>query len=215
MSAVAHPWICSRHGVMTTNLIGKKKSFIQICIYWSLVITNVDSVERCGNVCIPVIQVLVSLNMCMVVGLTVDYVVHLAEGYTLSLHRDRLSRVRDMLDEMAISVFFGACTTLGASMFMFLAQLSFFLQFGIFMFSTIGFSLFFSMGMFVTLMGLVGPQGDTGNIVAMFKKVKGWCKSRSAQSNVSDKRTDDIHSGESPWVSLHCLHITQWQTLQI
>lgn len=139
-----------------------------------------------------------SLNMCMVVGLTVDYVVHLAEGYTLSLHRDRLSRVRDMLDEMAISVFFGACTTLGASMFMFLAQLSFFLQFGIFMFSTIGFSLFFSMGMFVTLMGLVGPQGDTGNIVAMFKKVKGWCKGRSAQTNVSDKRMDAIHSRGSP-----------------
>ena len=34
--------------------------------------------------------------MCMVVGLTVDYVVHLAEGYTLSLHTDRLSRDWDI-----------------------------------------------------------------------------------------------------------------------
>lgn len=122
--------------------------------------------------------VLVSLNMCMVVGLTVDYVVHLAEGYTLSLHHDRLSRVKDMLDEMAVSVFFGACTTLGASLFMFIAQLSFFFQFGIFMFSTIGFSLFFSMGMFVTLMGICGPQGETGNIVVMVKKLHKWCKSK-------------------------------------
>lgn len=125
-------------------------------------------------------QVLVSLNMCMVVGLTVDYVVHLAEGYTLSLHKDRLSRLRDMLDEMAVSVFFGSITTLGASMFMFLAKLSFFLQFGIFMFSTIGFSLFFSMGMFVTLMGLVGPQGDNGNIVAMFRKLKACCTKKTS-----------------------------------
>jgi hypothetical protein len=114
----------------------------------------------------------------MVVGLTVDYVVHLAEGYTLSLHKDRFSRVRDMLDEMAVSVFFGAITTLGASCFMFIAQLSFFLQFGIFMFSTIGFSLFFSMGMFVTLMGMFGPQGDTGNLVVLFQKLSKWCKSK-------------------------------------
>ena len=118
----------------------------------------------------------------MVVGLTVDYVVHLAEGYTLSLHTDRLSRVRDMLDEMAVSVFMGACTTLGASLFMFIAQLSFFFQFGIFMFSTIGFSLFFSMGMFVTLMGLFGPQGDTGNVVVMVKRLHSWCKSKRARN---------------------------------
>ena len=118
----------------------------------------------------------------MVVGLTVDYVVHLAEGYTISLHTDRLSRVRDMLDEMAVSVFMGACTTLGASLFMFIAQLSLFFQFGIFMFCTIGFSLFFSMGMFVTLMGLFGPQGDTGNIVVMIKRLHIWCKSRIARN---------------------------------
>lgn len=144
----------------------------------------------CSTVCvigvIPLggwkLGVLESLNMCMVVGLTVDYVVHLAEGYTLSLHKDRFSRVRDMLDEMAVSVFFGACTTLGASMFMFLAQLSFFLQFGIFMFSTIGFSLFFAMGMFVTLMGLIGPQGDTGNLKVVFGKLRTWCKNRRSHS---------------------------------
>ena len=116
--------------------------------------------------------------MCMVVGLTVDYVVHLAEGYTLSLRTDRLSRVQDMLDEMAVSIFFGAITTLGASMFMFIAQLSFFLQFGIFMFSTIGFSLFFSMLLFVTLMGLVGPQNNTGNIVVLVQNISQYFKKR-------------------------------------
>lgn len=122
---------------------------------------------------------LVSLNLCMVVGLTVDYVVHLAEGYTLSLHKDRLSRVRDMLDEMGVSVFFGACTTLGGALFMFLAQLSFFLQFGVFIFSAVGFSIFFAMGMFATLMGICGPQGDTGNIVVLVQRLQAWCKSKT------------------------------------
>ena len=83
-------------------------------------------------------QMLVSLNMCIVVGLSVDYVVHLAEGYHLSLHKDRLSRTRDMLEDMGMSVFFGACTTLGASMFMFISQAQSCLQFGVFLFCTVG-----------------------------------------------------------------------------
>ncbi|XP_060601881.1 protein dispatched homolog 3-like [Ruditapes philippinarum] len=114
-----------------------------------------------------------AMNMCMVVGLSVDYVVHLAEGYTLSLHTGRLSRVRDMLDLMGVSVFFGACTTLGASLFMFFTVLSFFSQFGTFLFSTIGFSLVFSMGLFVTLLGIIGPEGNTGNVLAFFRRVCG------------------------------------------
>jgi hypothetical protein len=61
--------------------------------------------------------------------------------YHLSLHKDRLNRTRDMLKEMGTSVFSGACTTLGASAFMFFAVLRFFMQFGVFMFCTIGFSL--------------------------------------------------------------------------
>lgn len=117
-------------------------------------------------------QLLTSLNMCLVVGLAVDYVVHLAEGYTLSLHTDRYSRTRDMLEEMGPSVFSGACTTLGASLFMFAAEIQFFMQFGVFMFCTIGFSLIFSLGLFTLLVGLIGPQGNTGNLKVLFRKCK-------------------------------------------
>ena len=119
-----------------------------------------------------------AMNMCMVVGLSVDYVVHLAEGYTLSLHNDRLSRVRDMLDLMGVSIFFGACTTLGASLFMFFTVLSFFSQFGTFLFSTIGFSLVFSMLLFVTLLGIIGPEGDTGNVISFFRRTCGQRRRR-------------------------------------
>lgn len=132
----------------------------------------------CAYICLLFIyldlsfQLLTSLNMCLVVGLAVDYVVHLAEGYTLSLHTDRYSRTRDMLEEMGPSVFSGACTTLGASLFMFAAEIQFFMQFGVFMFCTIGFSLIFSLGLFTLLVGLIGPQGNTGNLKVLFRKCK-------------------------------------------
>ena len=121
------------------------------------------------------LQLLTSLNMCLVVGLAVDYVVHLAEGYTLSLHKDRYHRTRDMLEEMGPSVFSGACTTLGASLFMFAAEIQFFMQFGVFMFCTIGFSLIFSLGLFTLLVGFIGPQNDTGNLKVLFKRCRALC----------------------------------------
>ncbi|XP_076464766.1 protein dispatched homolog 1-like [Babylonia areolata] len=114
--------------------------------------------------------VLVSLNMCLVVGLAVDFVVHLAEGYHMSHRTDRRGRLQQALERMGISVFSGACTTLGASSFMLFAKIQFFFQFGIFMFCTMGFSLVFSMGLYVTVMGILGPEGDTGDIRVLVRK---------------------------------------------
>lgn len=116
--------------------------------------------------------------MCMVVGLTVDYVVHLAEGYHMSKHIDRKSRVQDMLEVMGISVFSGACTTLGASIFMFFAQIQFIIRFGMFMFSTIGFSLLYSLCFFTTIMGIVGPSGDSGDVRIIARKILQICRTK-------------------------------------
>lgn len=143
----------------------------------------------CTTVCvigvIPIagwnLGLLESLNMCLLVGLAVDYVVHLAEGYHLSLHKDRLNRTRDMLVEMGTSVFFGACTTLGASAFMFFAQVQFFMQFGVFLFCTIGFSLLFSLGMFTLLMGLCGPENNTGCLKTLFAKLRDKCRNKKEE----------------------------------
>ena len=111
--------------------------------------------------------------MCMVVGLSVDYVVHLAEGYHMSAHADRMSRVRDMLEEVGISVFSGACTTLGAAVFLLFAQIQFLIKFGIFLLCTTGFSLIFSLGCFTTIMGMFGPTGKTGDIREIFRRLTG------------------------------------------
>ena len=89
--------------------------------------TASELIHSCGCF-VSDMQVLVSLNMCLVVGLAVDYVVHLAEGYHMSHARDRKGRLRHALQRMGISVFSGACTTLGASAFMLFAKIQFFFQ---------------------------------------------------------------------------------------
>jgi len=127
----------------------------------------------------------------MLVGLAVDYVVHLAEGYRNSLHTDRKNRTRDMLEEMGTSVFSGACTTLGASLFMFFAQITFFMQFGVFLFCTIGFSLFFSLGLFTVLVGIMGPENNTGSLRPLFVRIKTcglWCKNKCRGNSNADEQ---------------------------
>lgn len=129
------------------------------------------------------VQVMVSMNLALLVGLSVDYVVHLAEAYHRSPHRDRLGRTRDMLEHLGVSVLSGAVTTLGASFFMLFAQIQFFVQFGTCLMATIGFSLFFSLGLYATAMALIGPQGDTGSLAYVY---------RAARRRATGRRADDV-----------------------
>ena len=122
--------------------------------------------------------VLESLNMTLVVGLSVDYVVHLAEGYMEVDGGNRLSRTKHALGHVGISVISGACSTLGAAVFMFAAKIIFFLQFGIFIFCTIGLSTLYSLLFFSTLLTVMGPQGNTGSILPAVRYVKDWLQGK-------------------------------------
>ena len=115
---------------------------------------------------------LVSLNLTLIVGLAVDYVVHLAEGYMQSHNTKRSDKVRYALSHVGVSVLSGACSTLGASIFMLAAKVLFFVQFGIFIFATIGFSILYSIFLFPTVMALIGPEGQTGSILPIGRQIR-------------------------------------------
>ena len=118
----------------------------------------------------------------MVVGLSVDYVVHLAEGYCRSKKYTRKERAQDMLEEVGISVISGAITTLGASALLLIAQIVFFFQFGLFIFCTILFSTVYALFLFTTFVALAGPEGNTGSLTPCFKAVMTRCGRGSAGS---------------------------------
>ncbi|XP_014663568.1 PREDICTED: protein dispatched homolog 1-like [Priapulus caudatus] len=113
-----------------------------------------------------------SINLCLIVGLAVDYIVHLAEAYHVAPSPDRCDRVRYMLKTMGSSVLSGACTTLGSSVFMLFGQINFFMQFGMFVFATIFFSILYAMVCFTALLSLFGPQGEFGSTASVIKLLK-------------------------------------------
>ena len=120
-----------------------------------------------------------SLNLTLVVGLAVDYVVHLAEGFMELKHETREVKVKHTLTHVGISVLSGACTTLGASIFLLAAKILFFFQFGIFIFCTIGFSIMYSLFFFPTVLALVGPEGERGSIMPAIRCARDFVRGKT------------------------------------
>jgi multidrug efflux pump subunit AcrB len=125
--------------------------------------------------------VLESLNLTLVVGLAVDYVVHLAEGYMELTQENRLVKVKHTLGHVGISVFSGACTTLGASIFMLAAKIVFFFKFGIFIFCTVSFSIFFSLFLFTALLSLIGPENDHGSLLPLVRRFYDYLRGKTSR----------------------------------
>ncbi|GFR99143.1 protein dispatched homolog 1-like [Elysia marginata] len=141
------------------------------------------------------ISVIESINLSLVVGLAVDYVVHLSEAYHTSPQKHRVDKVRDMLEHMGVSVISGAFSTLGAASFMMAAQIQFFLQFGVFLFLTIGFSLTYSLCLFTPLLSVIGPEGNTGSVLPLFRML--WYK-------IIGRKKDDVKCERCKGKGFHC-----------
>lgn len=114
----------------------------------------------------------VSLNLVLVVGLSVDYVVHLAESYNVAPFKSRFDRMQCSLTNLGVSICNGAATSIGALSFMLACKLFFYNTFGIFMFFTLFFSFVFTLTFFSALCFAIGPQNDCGDINAFILKLK-------------------------------------------
>ncbi|CAG5124156.1 unnamed protein product, partial [Candidula unifasciata] len=118
------------------------------------------------------ISMIESVNLSLVGGLSVDYVVHFSDSYSHAPHDDRQRRVRDMLEHMGISVLSGAITTSGAAIFLLQAKIFFFFQFGVFIILTIFFSLFYNLFWFAPMMAVIGPEGNTGSLTIVVRWIQ-------------------------------------------
>lgn len=101
-----------------------------------------------------------SVNLTILAGFSVDYVVHLAHSYMESKSLDRRERVRHALATMGISVLAGVSTSVGASVFLFLTTLQFFAKFGGFLCMTVAISWLYSNFFFMAALATIGPHGN-------------------------------------------------------
>eukprot|EP01060_Flectonema_neradi_P010169 TRINITY_DN172_c0_g1_i1.p1 TRINITY_DN172_c0_g1~~TRINITY_DN172_c0_g1_i1.p1 ORF type:complete len:1298 (+),score=233.24 TRINITY_DN172_c0_g1_i1:410-3895(+) len=108
-----------------------------------------------------------SVSITILVGLSVDYVVHFAVHYNHvkvgndnSVTTERQRRVHEVIADMGPTVLGGAATSVGAAMVLLCTWLQIFYKFGIFFLFTILFSYFWAMFFFLPLMSIFGPQNE-------------------------------------------------------
>jgi len=90
-------------------------------------------------------------------GFSVDYVVHLAHAYSHN-YGTTSERIVATFSEMGSPVFSGMCTSVLASLPLFLCNLQFFAKFGTFLCLTIAFSWIFANFGFMSILATVGTE---------------------------------------------------------
>lgn len=113
-----------------------------------------------------------SITIVIVIGLSIDYVVHLANHYVESVYPDRHRKIKVSLRDLGISILSGALTTAGSGFFLFFADMIIFNKFATLILSTVFFSLAFSLLFFSSLMHAFGPENETGSILKLCKIFK-------------------------------------------
>uniref|UniRef100_A0A7S2QV85 SSD domain-containing protein n=1 Tax=Triparma pacifica TaxID=91992 RepID=A0A7S2QV85_9STRA len=107
----------------------------------------------------------------IVIGFSVDYVVHLAHMYMEGLEEGKVTRVdrfRYACRNMGSTVVAGAITTGGSGSFMFICQLTFFFKMALLIVLTILFSLFYALFFFMPMLLLIGPDTTFCNLNTLF-----------------------------------------------
>lgn len=103
-----------------------------------------------------------------VVGLSVDYTVHLLHAYNEHEADTREHKLKTALETMGISVLSGAVTTLLAAAPLFICLMQFFSQYGQFIFFVCLFSFVLAIGLLPPMLILFGPQGNVGSLKVLF-----------------------------------------------
>ena len=99
-----------------------------------------------------------SISVVILIGFSVDYVIHLAADYTHCAFKSRHDKMQQAYGEMGVSILSGALTTFGSGSFLFGGNIITFQKFAILITSTISISFMISMLFFGAVCHIAGPE---------------------------------------------------------
>lgn len=117
------------------------------------------------------VSVLESICLTILVGLSVDYTIHLANSWRESDLKNREKRLKATLLEIGISVFSASITTFLACIPLFFCYVLFFKKFGIFIAMTIFWSTIYAFGFFCALLAVYGPTSGRNDFKYAYYKI--------------------------------------------
>eukprot|EP00040_Diaphanoeca_grandis_P036595 m.233765 g.233765 ORF g.233765 m.233765 type:complete len:1065 (-) comp33647_c0_seq2:2081-5275(-) len=115
--------------------------------------------------------VIESICLTILVGLSVDYTIHIANSWRENKIKVRKQRLQATLFEIGISILSSSITTLLACMPLFFAYIIFFKRFGIFIALTIFWSTLFAFTFFAAILVICGPVSNRNDFVWLWRKI--------------------------------------------
>merc|ERR1712242_319594 len=109
-----------------------------------------------------------SISVIMVIGFSVDYVVHLANSYLESQGESRMERLSFALLTMGVSVVSGAVTTMLSGFMLVFPAYIFFYKMGWIIVTTVLLALMWALIFFPSMCAWIGPEGDQGDLTKYF-----------------------------------------------
>lgn len=103
-----------------------------------------------------------SISLVVLIGFSVDYIVHLSADYMHSAHARRYDKMRQAYREMGVSILSGCLTTFGCGFCLFFGNFTFFQTFGLIITCTVFISFVVAMITFGAICHLVGPEKQFG-----------------------------------------------------
>merc|ERR1712176_1234417 len=135
-----------------------------------------------------------SIAVIMVIGFSVDYVVHLANSYLESQGETRMERLSFALLTMGVSVVSGAITTMLSGIMLVFPSYVFFYKMGWIIVTTVLLAVTWALVFFPSLVALWGPEGETGNINKYFT----WCPGGLCKEEEKKEKQADDGKADSP-----------------
>jgi predicted RND superfamily exporter protein len=123
-----------------------------------------------------------ALSITILVGLSVDYCIHIAETYNSKWSESRSNKLRHALTSMGFSVLSGALTTMGAVFILLFCTVQIFVTFGVIIAVNSFLSVVFTLFFFSSLLSAVGPVRHQGSFYALLCCLV--CKKRRKETSV-------------------------------
>ena len=105
-----------------------------------------------------------AISVTIFVGFSVDYCLHLANGYNESEYLTSYGRTKDALTHIGGSVLSASITTIGASFFLLFCEIVIFQRFGYVIGANIFISIIYALFFFCPILIVAGPTGESGTM---------------------------------------------------
>lgn len=125
-----------------------------------------------------------SVAVVILIGFSMDYILHIAEAYITSLRSGRADRVQDALTHLGVSVLAGLLTNVLAASILWAATFSFFNKFAWLIQSVSVIAFLWAVLFFPATAAIIGPQGDFGDV----RQIGDWI-GRKRKSSVANSET--------------------------